>query len=102
VGETGADALLCTNGPTALAALRELRDRGLKTPRDIGFVTFDELTVEDLFQPAITTIVQPAYEIGRRAAGILLDRIEGVAAPEGAIALRLPAVLKVRESSRSV
>ena len=100
--EEGADALLCTNGPAALAALRALRDRGLKTPRDIGFVTFDELTVEDLFQPAITTVVQPAYEIGRRAAGILLDRIEGVAPAEGAITVRLPAVLKIRESSRSV
>jgi len=100
--EEGADALLCTNGPAALAALRALRDRGLKTPRDIGFVTFDELTVEDLFQPAITTVVQPAYEIGRRAAGILLDRIEGVTPAEGAITVRLPAVLKIRESSRSV
>lgn len=94
------DALLCTNGPTALGALRGLRDCGLKTPDDLGFVTFDELAVEDLFSPAITTIVQPAYDIGFRAAGILLQRIEESPRAEGFHTVRLPAVLKPRESSR--
>src|SRR5665213_134145 len=96
------DAMLCTNGPTALGALRGLRDCGMKTPADIGFVTFDELTVDDLFSPAITTIVQPAYEIGSRAADILLDRIENVRAVKDVQTVRLPAALKIRESSRSV
>ncbi len=96
------DAILCTNGPTALGALRGLRACGLKTPDDIGFVTFDELTVDDLFSPAITTIVQPAYEIGSRAADILLDRIENRAPGDAVCTLRLPATLKIRESSRPV
>ena len=73
------DAVFCTNGPTALGVLRAFRDCGLETPRDIAFVTFDELTVDDLFSPSITTVVQPAYDIGYRAAEILLDRIEGLA-----------------------
>jgi DNA-binding LacI/PurR family transcriptional regulator len=97
---TRPDAILCTNGPTALGVLRGLRDRGLKTPDDIGFVTFDELTVDDLFSPAITAIVQPAYEIGSRAADILLDRIENRASGDAVSTLRLPATLKIRESSR--
>jgi DNA-binding LacI/PurR family transcriptional regulator len=97
---TRPDAILCTNGPTALGALRGLRARGLKTPDDIGFVTFDELTVDDLFSPAITAIVQPAYEIGSRAADILLDRIENRASGVAVCTLRLPATLKIRESSR--
>jgi LacI family transcriptional regulator len=94
------DALFCTNGPTALGALRGLRDLGMRTPDNIGFVTFDELAVEDLFTPAITTIVQPAYEIGRRATEILLERIEDSARREDVYTVRLPAVLKVRDSSR--
>lgn len=92
------DALFCTNGPTALGVLRALRDCGLRTPEDIAFATFDELTVADLFTPSITTIVQPAYDIGSRAAEILLDRINGTAQPQ-TIALRLPARLEVRASS---
>jgi LacI family transcriptional regulator len=97
------DAIFCTNGPTALGALGSLRECGLNTPEDIGFVTFDELTVDDLFQPAITTIVQPAYEIGEQAAGILFDRIENKNSDApGRRTIRLPASLKIRESSRPV
>lgn len=94
------DALLCTNGPTALGALRGLWECGLRTPEDIGFVTFDELTVDDLFSPHITTIVQPAYEIGSRAADILLDRVEGGKSGRPVQTVRLPASLKVRDSSK--
>jgi DNA-binding LacI/PurR family transcriptional regulator len=93
------DALFCTNGPTALGALEALRDCGLTTPGDIGFVTFDELTAHDLFTPAITTIVQPAYEIGCRASEILLRRIAQGSERDGLIAVRLPATLRVRASS---
>jgi LacI family transcriptional regulator len=92
------DALFCTNGPTALGVLRAFRDCGLRTPEDIAFATFDELTMGDLFTPSITTVVQPAYDIGFRAAEILLDRING-AAGANTIALRLPAHLEVRASS---
>jgi DNA-binding LacI/PurR family transcriptional regulator len=77
------DAILATNGPTGLGVLRAIRDCGLKTPDDIAFVTFDELTVADLFTPAITTIEQPAYDIGFRAAEILLQRIEQSAQAAG-------------------
>ncbi len=92
------DAVFCTNGPTALGALRAFRDRGLSTPRDIAFATFDELTVDDIFTPSITTIVQPAYDIGYRAAQILLDRIGGPSNAEP-VTLRLPAHMEIRASS---
>jgi DNA-binding LacI/PurR family transcriptional regulator len=92
------DAVFCTNGPTALGALRAFRDCGLSTPRDIAFATFDELTVDDIFTPSITTIVQPAYDIGYRAAELLLDRIGGLSKAEP-VTLRLPAHMEIRASS---
>ena len=96
-------ALLCTNGPTALGALRGMNDCGLRTPEDIGFVTFDELTLDDLFTPAITTLVQPAYDIGFRASEILLERIDQPERDRNAVyTVRLPAMLRVRESSRKL
>lgn len=96
------DAIFCTNGPTALGVLRAFRDCGLKTPSDIRLATFDELTVDDLFFPAITTVVQPASEIGYQAARILLERIEGKRKPEDSITVRLHATLRIRDSSRRV
>jgi LacI family transcriptional regulator len=93
------DAMFCTNGQSGLGALRALRECGLRIPEDIGFVTFDELTVADLFSPSITTVVQPAYEIGFRATERLMGRINGMKA-ESAISIRLPARLEVRASSQ--
>lgn len=95
-------AILATNGPTGLGVLRAFRDSRLRTPEDIGFATFDELTVDDLFTPSITTIVQPAYEIGFRAAEILLKRLEESQVQAAPITVRLPARLEIRESSRVV
>jgi LacI family transcriptional regulator len=93
------DAIFCTNGPSGLGVLRALRECGLRTPEDIGLATFDELTVADLFTPSITTVVQPAYDIGLRAAEILLGRING-RATENAVSIRLPAHLEVRASTQ--
>jgi DNA-binding LacI/PurR family transcriptional regulator len=76
-----------------------MRACGLTTPDDLAFVTFDELTPEDIFRPAITSVVQPAYEIGYRAADILIKRIESPDPLSPRIEVRLPATLKVRESS---
>jgi DNA-binding LacI/PurR family transcriptional regulator len=93
------DAFFCTNGPTALGVLQALQDYGLKTPGDVGFVTFDELTSHEIFSPAITTVIQPAYEIGYQSAGILLRRIAEGPHCEDIATIRLPATLKVRSSS---
>ena len=92
-------ALFCTNGVTGLGVLRGMAECGLSTPEDLAFVTFDELTPHDLFRPGITSIVQPAHEIGYRAAEILIERIREGGSQDRKIEIRLPATLKVRESS---
>jgi DNA-binding LacI/PurR family transcriptional regulator len=94
------DAIVCTNGPTALGVLRAMHSLDIRTPQHMGFLTFDELTVDDLFSPHITTIVQPAYNIGFRAADMLLDRIEAGEHNHEPLTVRLPATLKIRDSSR--
>ena len=96
----GLEAIFSTSGPTALGVLRAFRDCGLQTPDDIAFATFDELTVDQLFLPSITTIVQPSHDIGFRAAELLLRRIGGDTIEGGRVTLQLPAILKIRESSQ--
>jgi DNA-binding LacI/PurR family transcriptional regulator len=94
-------ALFATNGVTGLQALRSIYAAGLKTPRDIAFVTFDELTTDDFFHPGITCVLQPTFDIGYRAIEVLLNRIEKGRAEGPPDKIRLPATLVVRESSES-
>ncbi len=93
-------ALFATNGVTGLCALKSLYSLGFTTPESIAFVTFDELLAEDFFQPRITSIVQPTYEIGHRAVEVLFDRIAQNGGNTTISNVRLPAALIVRESSR--
>ncbi len=92
-------ALFATNGVTGLEALRSIYAAGLETPRDIAFVTFDELTTDDFFQPGITSVLQPTFDIGHRAVEVLLNRIEKGRPNRTPDKIRLPATLVVRESS---
>jgi DNA-binding LacI/PurR family transcriptional regulator len=92
-------ALFATNGVTGLAALRSLYSVGLSTPKDFSFITFDEITAEDFFQPGITSVVQPTFDMGYKAIEVLLDRIEKTKDNKKREKVRLPATLTVRESS---
>ena len=92
-------ALFATNGVTGLAAIKSIYTMGMSTPRDIACISFDELTSEDFFRPAISSVVQPAFEIGSRAIEVLLRRIKGAEPNAVTERIRLPATLIVRESS---
>jgi len=91
-------AILSTNGVTGLATLRSLYSIGLYTPEDFAFVTFDEITAEDFFRPGITTVVQPTFDMGYKAVDVLLERVENDK-ESARKKVRLPAMIKVRESS---
>src|SRR5258708_38631636 len=67
------DAIFTVNSLLAVGALQAIRERNLGIPDDIALVTFDETTWASLFQPAITLIAQPTYEIGKTAAELLLQ-----------------------------
>lgn len=67
--------VIATSTPLAATALESLRDAGLAVPDDIAFAAFDGFSHSDLFQPAITTVRQPAFEMGAAAVGLLLERL---------------------------
>lgn len=73
------DALLVGNAQMTLGVLEELARRHLVVGRDLGLVTFDDAPWARFVDPAITVVGQPAYEIGARAAELLLGRVAGAA-----------------------
>lgn len=72
-----ATALFVCNGVMALGALEAFDGLKIRCPEDMALATFDEPSGDHASRPHITAVVQPSYEMGSRAAGILMDRIEG-------------------------
>jgi LacI family transcriptional regulator len=68
-------ALVTASTPMAAGALRAAARLGLRIPDDLAFAAFDNLPYGDLFSPPLTTVDQPAAEIGREAMRLLLRRL---------------------------
>jgi LacI family transcriptional regulator len=90
-------ALFCTNNAIAVGALLALRELSRRVPEDVALVCFDDIELASLIDPFLTVAVQPAYEMGRRAAVLLLDRIAGRLGPTP-IREVLPTKLIIRRS----
>jgi LacI family transcriptional regulator len=90
-------ALFAANILTALGALRAIEDLGLRIPEDVAVIGFDDFELAHVLRPRFTLVRQPAAELGRRAAEMLFDRLDGRSSP-GSRRLVLPTELVVRES----
>jgi LacI family repressor for deo operon, udp, cdd, tsx, nupC, and nupG len=66
-----------SNDEMALGAIKAAKDSGIKVPEDIAVVGFDNLKIVSVFEPYITTINQPKYEIGKKAMDLLLKLMKG-------------------------
>ena len=70
------DGLFCVNDPVALGAFCHLRDAGIAIPEDISIVGFSNNPNTTLVRPQLTTVNQPAFEIGRHSAKLLIRQLE--------------------------
>ena len=69
-------AVFAANNVLAEQAWHVLRDLGWKIPRQISLVAFDDVPWMEMVRPGLTAVRQPAFEMGRRAALLLLRRLE--------------------------
>src|SRR4051794_22381466 len=93
-------AIFVCNGVMTLGVLKAFEESGVRCPQDMALATFDDLAVDSPFHPHLTTVVQPSYEMGAGAAGILIDRIEGRNREEPTT-VRVAPTLIVRESTEA-
>lgn len=91
------DALFCGNDTTALSAMIYLRDKGIRIPEDIGIVGFSNEPFSKVVSPSISTIAQPGFEMGQKAAELIIRKIENKERTYQTLVL--PTELIVRESS---
>ncbi len=90
-------ALFVTSGLMVIGALQAIDWVGLRCPQDIALVGFDDFEWAAVMHPRLTTVRQPTYEIGQKAAQLLFERLEKRdTAPQ---IVRLQPQLIIRESS---
>ncbi|MDQ6905530.1 MAG: substrate-binding domain-containing protein [Chloroflexota bacterium] len=69
------DAIFIANSRLALGGIRALTAAGLRLQQDIAVASFYDIPALDDYSPFMTTIIQPAYDIGRLGVRRLLKRI---------------------------
>lgn len=80
-------AIVCSSDVLAIGALLECQRRKISVPDRLAVAGFGDLELASQFVPRLTTVRVPRYEMGRRAAMVLYDRICGSFVTQGAIDL---------------
>lgn len=92
------DGVLCYNDSVAIGFIRGLSEQGIRVPDDVAVIGFDDAGFGAYLQTALTTVAQPALEIGRRSAELLFRRIASKDNHEEISKILLPTHLVIRES----
>jgi LacI family transcriptional regulator len=91
-------AVFAANDLMALGAMTAIREANLEIPKDIALVGIDDIPAAKFVNPPLTTISQMQEIIGRRAAEMIFERIEGTA-PDKPRLVEMPYQLIIRESA---
>ena len=93
------DGVFASVEKLAVQTYHACRELGLRIPEDVKVISFSNLVTASLLNPSLTTIAQPAYDMGKEAATLLFRRLEKkyIVVPDDRV--MLPARLEVREST---
>jgi DNA-binding LacI/PurR family transcriptional regulator len=69
-------AVFAASDQLAIGALSAIKERGLRVPKDVSLVGFDDIDVAAYCDPPLTTVRVPAQEMGELAVKVLLEAIE--------------------------
>lgn len=93
-----ADSVIASNDVHALVVMKEAIKRGRKIPEDFQIIGYDDMPFSEMMYPGLSTIAQPAYEIGYQGAKLLCDILDKKVIEESQ--LQLAVELKLRDSLR--
>lgn len=93
-------AVFVTNDLMTLGAYEAIRARGLRVPQDVAVVGFDDAPWAEWLHPPLTTVAQPAYELGATAARLLLERLQEPRRPTRSVVLETRLVVRASCGAR--
>lgn len=99
LGNPRPTALFAANGTMGLGAVKAIYEMGLRCPEDIAIAVFDDVPGADVLRPRLTVVSQPAYNIGFKAAELLIQRITNEITSSEAVVIKLNSELHIREST---
>ena len=73
----GFTAVFTLSDTMAMAVMKALADHGRRVPEDCSVIAIDGIPMSAYAIPTLTTLVQPAEEMGREAVRLLLELVEG-------------------------
>lgn len=74
--------------------LRLCRERGIEVPSGLELMAWSDSPLLDIFEPTISSVVQPSQEMGERAAELIIKRIADKTLPPQQVVL--PVKVKMR------
>ncbi len=92
-------AIFAANDLMALGAIYGIQKSGFRVPEDVAVVGYDDQDFAGFSNPTITTVRSPAFEMGKLAAKLILDRLENQT--EMLDPIKVPGTLVIRESCGS-
>lgn len=95
------DAIVAGNDLALMEILKYLNERQLEIPTDIALISIDDVSFGALYKPPLTVVAQPATEMGKKAAELLLNKIKGEKEEEDPIHFFDPSFIKRKSTNRS-
>jgi DNA-binding LacI/PurR family transcriptional regulator/signal transduction histidine kinase len=92
-GKTDVQAIVGANDETAIGVISELERRAIDVPGRVAVVGFDDIEPSASLTPPLTTVHMDLGDAGRRAAELLVHRLQGKQIPETSI-LTMPVVIR--------
>lgn len=76
LSRTEADGIVCGNDLIAVGAISRLNEKGIKIPEQMKVMGFDDIYFSRYMSPPLSTVRQPAYEMGAESAKMLIEHLE--------------------------
>jgi LacI family transcriptional regulator len=96
------DAFFTASDRLTTSSIAVLKKSGLKVPDDIALIGFTNSDVAELFDPPLTVVRQPAFQIGQTATVVLIQSIESKRPVTEFVTEQMPMEIILRESTRKV